>query len=95
LYRALQEALTNIVRHAQAKNVWVALQVNQNETTLSIEDDGKGFDLQKVMNGVSPRMGIGLLGIQERLEQIDGWLEIDSNPGKGTMILAHIPNRGD
>jgi signal transduction histidine kinase len=90
IYRFLQEALTNIARHAQANQVWVTLHADDSEASISVEDDGQGFDTQLSCRQGNHR-GIGLLGIQERLKRLQGWLEIDSTPGKGTLVIAHIP----
>jgi two-component system, NarL family, sensor histidine kinase DevS len=86
LYRVVQESLTNIVKHAHARNVSVS--VARRETTVAavIEDDGAGFDHRAVREE-----GVGLLGMRERLSFIDGRLEIESRPGAGTTIVAEVP----
>jgi len=86
LYRFLQEALTNVIRHAQASQVSVALRCGARTVTLSVEDDGRGFDKQALVSG-----GIGLLGMRERLELVGGRLEIESQPGQGTRLTARVP----
>jgi PAS domain S-box-containing protein len=86
LYRFLQEALTNVAKHAYANQVWVALRYDAEMVSLAVEDDGQGFDKQA---GTSA--GIGLLGMQERIELLGGRLEIESWPGQGTRLTAHIP----
>jgi signal transduction histidine kinase len=91
LYRCLQEALTNVAKHAQAEQVWVRLQADDRLVTLSVEDDGCGFDL--AAGSGSPQMsnGIGLLGIRERLELLGGRLEFETRPGRGTRLTAYLP----
>lgn len=89
LYRLLQEALTNISKHARAEQVRVRFQENAEEVSLSIEDNGRGFDRQAVLSGKPS--GLGLIGMQERLQVVDGWLQVDSEPGRGTVLTAHIP----
>ncbi len=86
LYRVLQEALTNVVRHANAGHVRVALGCDAEGVSLLVEDDGQGMD-----EGATVPAGIGLLGMQERLEMLDGQLEIESSPGGGTRLRASIP----
>ena len=86
LYRVLQEALTNVVRHANAGHVRVALGCDAEGVSLLVEDDGQGMD-----EGATVLPGIGLLGMQERMEMLDGQLKIESPPGGGTRLRASIP----
>jgi len=86
LYRVVQESLTNIVKHANARNVSVSLARRPTGVAVVIEDDGVGFDQRTVR-----REGIGLLGMRERLALIDGRLEIESRPGAGTTLVAEVP----
>jgi len=90
LYRFLQESLTNVAKHARAKEVWVALQPAGGEVLLSVEDDGVGFDPQAGVVMADQPAGLGMLGMRERLELLGGWLEIDSQPGEGTRVTAHL-----
>jgi PAS domain S-box-containing protein len=90
LYRFLQECLTNIAKHARAKEVWVMLQEAGNEVLLTVEDDGVGFDPQAGGAMADRATGLGMLGMRERLELLGGWLEIDSEPGQGTRVTAHL-----
>lgn len=89
-YRLLQEALTNVARHAQATDVKVALQYDGVTVSLVIEDDGQGFD-PRHRHRSRQSAGIGLVGMQERLELLGGRLEVDSQPGRGTRLIASIP----
>jgi signal transduction histidine kinase len=86
LYRVVQESLTNIVKHAGARNVSVSLAHRGSAVAAVIEDDGAGFDQRTVREE-----GIGLLGMRERLALLDGRLEIESRPGTGTTIVAEVP----
>jgi PAS domain S-box-containing protein len=86
LYRIVQEALTNVVRHAHATRVDVVLTVRDDKLVVIVEDDGIGFDPEAAMTGEH----LGLFGIRERAEMIDGMLEIESAPGKGTTLIVEV-----
>jgi signal transduction histidine kinase len=86
LYRIVQEALTNVVKHAEASNVSILLMRRDATATVVIEDDGKGFDPEHVREG-----RVGLLGMRERVELHDGRLTIESVPGSGTTLVAEVP----
>jgi signal transduction histidine kinase len=90
LYRVLQEALTNVVRHTNAANVSVVLRLTDHCATLIVENDGRGFgdDIEPIR---SETWRLGLLGIRERLVLVGGSLEIESSPGKGATLFARIP----
>jgi signal transduction histidine kinase len=85
LYRVVQESLTNIVKHADARNISVSLARRESDVAAVIEDDGSGFDPR-----AAPKDGVGLLGMRERLALIDGRLEIESRPGAGTTVVALV-----
>ncbi len=87
LYRITQEALTNVVKHAQARRVSVVLTKREGSVTVLIEDDGKGFERSR------DGSGLGLLGMNERLTLIDGRLTVESQEGAGTTIAAEVPLR--
>jgi two-component system, NarL family, sensor histidine kinase UhpB len=90
LYRIVQEALTNVTKHARAKNVEIHL-TNVAETLhCLVHDDGVGFDAPSVLS-CNERTGLGLVGIRERLVAIGGSLRIDSAVGRGTELLVRIP----
>jgi signal transduction histidine kinase/HAMP domain-containing protein len=93
LYRFLQEALNNVAKHARANQVRVALSYEAAMVSLLVEDDGQGFDKQSMLSASRRPMdaGLGLLGMQERLDLVGGWLEVESHPGQGTHLTAHIP----
>jgi signal transduction histidine kinase len=86
LYRIVQEALTNVIRHAHATRVDVVLTVRDDQLVVIIEDDGIGFDPETASNGNH----LGLFGMRERAEMIDGKLSIESAPGKGTTIMLEV-----
>lgn len=86
LYRVLQEALNNIIKHAEAKQIDIQLIGHEKHTTITIEDDGIGLNLSKA------NMGLGLKNMMSRIQQIGGHIEIDSTLYKGTSIIISIPN---
>ena len=87
LYRIVQEALTNVVRHAQATRADVLLERRDNRMVSIVEDDGIGFDLSEAMQ--SGRLG--LLGVQERAEMLGGTLVVESAPGAGATLVVEVP----
>ena len=89
LYRVLQEAISNIVKHAGASKVGVALEMTPDGVVMIIEDNGKGFELEAVSRGSSPRLG--LLGMRERVALIRGSLDIETGPGAGTTLIIRAP----
>ena len=91
IYRIAQEALTNIIRHAQAKNIFVNLVRKGEKFSLSAEDDGVGFDQDKVMTFSKKKGPLGILIMRERAEQLDGDFTLESHIGKGTHVLVEIP----
>ncbi len=91
LYRFVQEALTNVAKHARAERVSVVLHHNTQTIWLSVEDDGQGFDPRSQAARPGCSTGIGLLGMQERIESLGGRLEIESQPGQGSRLVAHVP----
>lgn len=87
LFRILQEALTNVMRHAEAHTVQLRLLREGDELCLSVSDDGRGFDVATVGRGSS----FGLVGMRERVLMMGGTLDIDSAPGEGTTLSVRIP----
>ena len=87
IYRAYQEALTNITRYAKAKKVVSSLQYIDEQIILEIKDDGKGFDTVKQMK----KQSFGLLGMKERVASLNGTFKLISSPGKGTTIIISLP----
>ncbi len=95
LYRFLQETLTNAAKHAQANNIKVALRYHKKAISLTVQDDGQGFEKPVEPMELDRQKGIGLLGLQERLELLSGWLEIKSQLGHGAQLIAYIPFKGE
>ena len=84
IYRVVQEALQNVSRHSAAKSAVVTVRQDQDSLFLSVEDDGSGFDSGKMR-------GLGMLGMEERVRQLGGHLEVSSAPGKGTVLRVTLP----
>ncbi|MEO6749236.1 MAG: ATP-binding protein, partial [Casimicrobiaceae bacterium] len=93
LFRVSQEALTNVLRYAKATVVRVTLAVNAKIVSLTIADDGCGFDAESAMDHRT--RGLGLLIMQERLRAVEGTLRIESRPGVGTSVMATIRRDDD
>jgi len=91
LFRVCQEALTNVMRHAGAHSVRIALQRTDAEVCLSVVDDGCGFDPNEA--GVAAHERLGILGMRERMLAVGGELLVESAPGGGTRIVARAPAR--
>jgi len=89
LYRIAQEALSNVVHHAKAKQVKLHIQFGTEQITLEVSDDGVGFDVPKRPTDFAPSGHFGLLGIHERADLIGAWLEVESAPGKGTRLKVY------
>jgi signal transduction histidine kinase len=87
LYRIAQEGLNNAVKHAKARNLRIGLQYSQKSIRMELWDDGIGFD-PAVTNGMG---GMGLRGIEERVQKVGGTLGIDSSSGKGTKLVLTVP----
>ena len=92
IYRIAQEALTNIVRHAQARHVSLILDWTDDRVKMVIEDDGQGFDVDAVMLNRIKEQQLGLLGMEERVALLGGNLTIESAPAVGTSLYVRIPN---
>ncbi len=90
VYRIVQEALNNVARHSRATEAWVKMEERRNELFLEIRDNGVGFEVGNPGER-SPNDGIGLMGMRERAEHLNGTLDVKSTPGKGTTISVRIP----
>jgi signal transduction histidine kinase len=86
LYRITQEALTNVVKHAQARRVSIVLTRRDGSISAVIEDDGRGFE------GEAGENGLGLLGMRERIALVGGRLSLESSPGSGTTLSIEVPS---
>jgi len=91
LFRIVQEALRNVERHAQASKVEVVAEFGKGKTKVSISDNGKGFDISGSFAEL-PREGkLGLAGMEERVRLLDGSFKVQSEPGRGTLIIIEAP----
>ena len=90
-FRAVQEALTNIVRHARAQHVWIELSQSDDAVELVVRDDGEGFDVAGTLERAVRRGHLGLLGMKERVQILGGDLEVESTPGRGTCVRISLP----
>jgi len=95
IFRVIQEALSNVSKHAGARNTSVTLDFGKDVIRVSIRDDGRGFDAAKVVPLKDGLRGFGLLSMKERIELLDGTFSIRSVPGGGTEINAEIPLKGE
>jgi signal transduction histidine kinase len=93
LYRVVQEAITNVVRHAGAGRIGIILDGTAEEVRLIVEDDGRGFPAEDAVQAGPPSRRLGLIGIRERLSLVGGTLEIESHRGRGTTLFARVPLR--
>jgi PAS domain S-box-containing protein len=86
IFRIVQEALTNVTRHADAQHVFISLTQEGNDCLLEVRDDGRGFDPDAI-----PRKSYGLAGMKERVLMLGGALDLSSSPGRGTSIKIRLP----
>ena len=94
LYRFVQEALTNAVKHAKASKIWIRAWREKSVLRCSIRDDGVGFDTRPNQRA-GLRKGLGLVAMRERLSAVGGILQIESNPTRGTELSIRIPLEGN
>jgi signal transduction histidine kinase len=95
LYRIVQEALTNVVQHAQASRASLLLETRAEVVTLIVEDDGCGFEVEPLVHGPADKHWLGLYGMRERAEILGGTLTIESAPGAGTTVFVQVPLRAE
>ena len=88
LYRVAQESIRNVVQHARASHVRIVLTIEKDVATLSVIDDGNGFD---VRSAEARRPGMGLFSIRERVSLVNGTVDIQSVPGRGSRVIATVP----
>lgn len=91
LFRIAQEAITNVVRHADARTIHIALRDGASRVAMEISDDGIGFDPKNIMGTNGGRRGWGLLGMQERVSLLNGTFTLDSAPDRGTRLNIELP----
>jgi len=88
LFRSIRELLVNIVKHARTSQAWIRMQKEKDRLRIEVRDQGVGFLLDEAM---ATRDGFGLFNIRERLAHFGGDLAIDSLPGRGTVVILHVP----
>ncbi len=93
LFLAAKEALHNIVKHAEAGQVWIRLKLEQGMLRLLVEDDGKGWDTEILTAASQTVVGHGLTNMQKRMEQLGGRFAQESKPGNGTIVRLELPLR--
>jgi signal transduction histidine kinase len=92
MFRIVQEALNNVARHAGAEHVRIEMRFDDTTVRLLVEDDGTGFDVDRLLNhSGTVSESVGLLGMQERVKLLGGRLEIRSQPGAGTSVVVEAP----
>lgn len=89
LYRVVQEALSNVVRHASASRVRIHIEMDSDHVTALVQDDGRGFEVGRTQSGEGE--GLGLVGMRERASLVGGRVRVDSEPGLGTRVRLEIP----
>jgi two-component system, NarL family, sensor histidine kinase DegS len=94
LYRVAQEALTNVAKHANARRVWVILQITEGQVRLQVGDDGTGFATTRLADPLGDHLGLnhfGLASMRQQLEMAGGSWQVHSRPGQGTTVTATLP----
>ena len=91
LFRVVQEAITNIARHSAARNARITFDFNDEAVTVDVADDGIGFDIIELALSPDSGRGLGLMGMRERVEVLDGEIEIISSFGYGTQVQIRVP----
>jgi signal transduction histidine kinase len=91
LFRIFQEVTSNIARHAEARNVYIQVKNDEKLFTMTIEDDGAGFNTETVFENTLTGRGLGIMGMKERATQVNGTLKICSTPDQGTTVLCTVP----
>jgi signal transduction histidine kinase len=91
LFNIIQESINNSLKYAKAEHIWVRLKQTPTTLEVTVQDDGRGFDLQKVLDSYDKRGSFGLLNIEERAKLIGGTSELISAPGHGTTVRVTVP----
>jgi len=95
IYRVLQEAMNNTLKHSRADTIRVSLTAVNDRVRLCVKDNGCGFDPEDVMQSNDPLSGYGLKGMSDRAEVVGGSLSLDSSPGRGTTVCLELPIKGN
>jgi signal transduction histidine kinase len=92
IFYIVEEAVNNARKHAAASNIWVRLkQLDPGLSLLEIQDDGMGFDVNAVASAYDKRGSLGMINLRERTELVNGLLNVQSQPGKGTLVQVYVP----
>ena len=91
VFRIVQESLTNVAKHAGAQRVSLILDYREGELSATIEDDGRGFDVEALTTSPGSQARLGLSGMQERAALVGGTLDVESRPGTGTTVFLRLP----
>jgi signal transduction histidine kinase len=94
LYRIVQEAITNALRHSRARRIRVRLERCDGTVVATVEDDGVGFDTARLLTSPHGERGLGLFGMRERAEYVGGRVDVRSTLGRGTVVRAAVPAGG-
>jgi len=86
LFRLVQESVQNALKHSEAREITVKLEVNKHNVLAIIKDNGKGFDVREKRTG-----SFGIIGMKERIELLEGDMTIRSKPGEGTLVIISVP----
>ncbi len=91
LFRLVRELLTNVVKHAQARQAWISFSKENDHLRIQLRDDGIGFDVAEKLSFGASATGFGLFSVRERLSHLGGLLEVHSAPGQGTQVTITVP----
>jgi signal transduction histidine kinase len=91
LFNIIQESINNALKHAKPEHIWVRLKQTENTIETVVQDDGRGFDLEKIRSSYEKRGSFGLLNIEERATLVGGVAEMSSAPGQGTTVRVIVP----
>ena len=91
MFKIMQEAVHNIIKHAEARSAKLRLKAEDDGLIIIVEDDGRGFDVGAVSSDVSSTQSLGLLGMRERAKLLGGTLSVRSTPGQGTSVVVQVP----
>jgi signal transduction histidine kinase len=94
LFRITQEALRNVEKHSHAAVAVVTVEFGETRVRITISDDGRGFRLSEGTGYLVHTGKLGLIGMRERAQLLDGTLAIDSEPGRGTTVVVDVPTQG-
>jgi signal transduction histidine kinase len=92
VYRIVQEALTNVLRHSGARNVVVTLSQMADGLEMTIDDDGQGIDREISRFDAASTRGLGIIGMRERVQALGGTFALESRRGGGTRVAVHLPS---